>query len=434
MNDLALLGGPALSADLQERAGRWPRVADATAARAAVLNVLDSGRWGRLHPNSNAEQLEAAFAAYQQARHGVAVTNGTVSLQLILRTLDIGVGDEVIVPGLTFIATASAVAEVGAVPIFADVDPVTLTIDPVSVAAVITPRTRAVIGVHYGGYPIDFDRVLPLVQERGLVLIEDAAHAQGTAWRGKRVGALGVFGSFSFQESKALPGGEGGMILTNDKGLAERARLLHSIGRRTDRADYLHFALASNYRLGEFQAAVLLDQMKRLPEQVTERDATGRLLDDALAQTGALLPQGPDERVTTRGYYFAVYRYQDQVLDGLPRAAFVAALRAEGVPVSAGYGVPVYRYQAFSPDALAHSPLRGVAGAPRYEDVNLPVTERVCAREQITIPHPLLLTGPEGVRSIAESVAKIVARRDDLHRWWRTQEEAGASAGTAPTG
>src|ERR1035437_2572875 len=155
MNDLALTGGPAHAANLKTLAGSWPRAADADAARIAVQRVLDSHHWGRLHPGSCAEQLEVAFAAYQQARFGVAVANGTVSLQLILRTLNIGFGDEVIVPALTFIATASAVAEVGAVPLFADVDPETLTIDPQSVEAMITPRTRAVIGVHYGGYPID---------------------------------------------------------------------------------------------------------------------------------------------------------------------------------------------------------------------------------------------------------------------------------------
>ena len=431
MNELALTGGPALAADLQERAGRWPRIVDATAAHAALQRVLDSGHWCRLHPNSCAERFEAAFSAYQQARHGIAVANGTVSLQLILRTLDIGLGDEVIVPALTFIATASAVAEVGAVPIFADVDPDTLTIDPSSVAVVITPRTRAVIGVHYGGYPIDFDRLLPLTRDRGLFLIEDAAHAQGTAWRGTRVGALGVFGSFSFQETKALPAGEGGIVLTNDEALAERARLLHSIGRRPDRPEYLHFALASNYRLGEFQAALLLEQLALLHEQVGARDAAGRLLDAALAETGVLLPQRRDERVTTRGYYFAVYRYQEQELDDVPRAAFVAALRAEGVPCSTGYGLPVYRYQAFSPDALAQSPLRGVPGVSRYDQLDLPVTERVCAREQVTIPHPILLTGPEGVRLIAGSVAKIVEHRDDLGRWWRAQEGVAAGAARA---
>src|SRR5215207_7933658 len=285
MSQLALTGGPAAAADLQDRAGSWPLAPDAK-AEALVLDELRSGRWGRLHSGSYAERFENAFAAYQDARHGIAVANGTVSLQLILRTLNIGVGDEVIVPALTFIATASAAVEVGAVPIFADVEAETLTIDPDSVAAGITPRTRAIIGVHYGGFPINFDRLLPLAEQHGLVLIEDAAHAQGSAWRGTPVGALGTFGSFSFQESKALSGGEGGIILTNDEALADRACLLHSIGRRSDQPGYLHYALASNYRLSELQAALLLAQLAHLPEQAAARDAAGRLLDTGLAETG----------------------------------------------------------------------------------------------------------------------------------------------------
>jgi dTDP-4-amino-4,6-dideoxygalactose transaminase len=411
-----------VAADLQDRAGSWPLAPDSI-AEAQVLDVLRSGRWGRLHDDSYAERFENAFAAYQDAQHGIAVANGTVSLQLILRTLNIGIGDEVIVPALTFIATASAVAEVGAVPIFADIEAETLTIDPASVAAAITPRTRAIIGVHYGGFPIAFDRLLPLAAEHGLFLIEDAAHAQGSAWRGTRVGAIGTFGSFSFQESKALSGGEGGIILTNDEALAERARLLHSIGRRSDQPGYLHYALASNYRLSELQAALLLAQFAHLPEQAAARDAAGRLLDTGLDETGILIPQRRDERVTQRGYYFAVYRYQQEAMNGIPREAFLAALKAEGVPVSHAYGVPVYRYAAFSPEALQTSPLRGLDNVPAYHQLHLPVAEQVSQREQVTIPHQLLLGGPEGVRQIVDAVAKIAEHGAALHYWWKSQPE-----------
>lgn len=427
MSELALTGGSAVAADLKTQTGTWPRMVDAR-AEAQVLEVLRSGRWGRLHPDSFAERFEQAFAAYQDARHGIAVNNGTVSLQLILRTLNIGFGDEVIVPAVTFIATASAVAEVGAVPIFADIDPETFTIDPASVATAITPRTRAIIGVHYGGYPIDFDRLLPLAQKHGVFLIEDAAHAQGTAWRGTRVGALGTFGSFSFQESKALAAGEGGIILTNDDALAERARLLHSIGRRPDRPGYLHYALASNYRLSELQAALLLAQFEQLPAQVETRDATGRALDAGLVETGILRPQRRDERVTQRGYYFAVYRYEQQALDGLPRDAFVAALQAEGVPASIAYGMPVYRYEAFSPEALLSSPLRGGHNLPSYHQLQLPVAERFAYHEQVTIPHQVLLAGSTAVRLVVDAVAKITQQRDALRGWWAAQESASVRA------
>lgn len=425
MSELALTGGPAIAAELQSLTGTWPRVGDA-AEEAQVLEVLRSGRWGRLHDDSYAERFERAYAAFQDAQHGIAVANGTVSLQLILRTLNIGFGDEVIVPALTFIATASAVAEVGAVPIFADVDPETLTIDPLSVEQALSPRTKAIIGVHYGGYPIDFDRLQEVAERHGLHLIEDAAHAQGSAWRGTRVGALGTFGSFSFQESKALSSGEGGIILTNDAELAERARLLHSIGRRTDKPGYLHYALASNYRLSEFQAALLLSQFAKLPAQVSARDAAGRALDDALAETGVLLPQKRDERVTQRGYYFAVYRYQSEALGGIPREAFLAALEAEGVKASQAYGMPVYKYEAFTPDALQTSPLRGLANVPAYHELYLPVTERVSFQEQVTISHQTLLAGPEAMGVIVDAVTKIADHSDDLRTWWKAREPEAA--------
>lgn len=426
MSALALTGGPAVAADLQTRAGSWPRAVDPR-SEAQVLEALRSGRWGRLHPDSWADRFERAFATYQDARHGIAVANGTVSLQLILRTLNIGIGDEVIIPALTFIATASAVAEVGAVPIFADIEADTLTIDPASVAAVITPRTRAIIGVHYGGFPIDFDRLLPLANQHGLYLIEDAAHAQGSAWRGTRVGAIGSFGSFSFQESKALTAGEGGIILTNDDDLAERARLLHSIGRQTNQPGYLHYALSSNYRLSDLQAALLLAQLEQLPEQVEARDAAGLALDAGLAETGILLPQRRDERVTQRGYYFAVYRYQPDALDGISRDVFLSALQAEGVPASIAYGVPVYRYAAFLPEALQCSPLRGLENVPSYHELNLPVVERISQQEQLTIPHPVLLTGLEGVQLVVDAVAKIAEQRDELRTWSKSQ--SGQAAG-----
>lgn len=417
-----------MAADLDSRIGSWPRTVDPN-SEANVLEVLRSGRWGRLHQDSWAERFEQAFASYQDARHGIAVANGTVSLQLILRALDIGVGDEVIVPALTFIATASAVAETGAVPIFADINAETLTIDPVSVAAAITPRTRAIIGVHYGGYPIDFDRLLPLAQAHGLALIEDAAHAQGSAWRGTGVGAIGTFGSFSFQESKALTAGEGGIVLTNDDDLAERARLLHSIGRRTDQPGYLHYALSSNYRLSDIQAALLVAQFAHLPQQVETRDATGRALDAGLEATGVLLPQRRDERVTRRGYYFAVYRYQPEALGDIPRDVFLAALKAEGVPASIAYGVPVYRYAAFTPEELKRSPLRGLEQVPAYHEQNLPVVERVSQFEQLTLPHTVLLTGPEGVRLVIDAVTKIAENTDALRAWSRAQVQDHVHAG-----
>src|SRR5688572_26359210 len=219
MSNLAIFGGPAAAATL--KLPDWPTLTDED--RSAVIAALNSTEWCRLADNSRAEAFEKAYAEYHQARHAVAVSNGTVAIELALIAAGIRPGDEVLVPAVTFIASAGAIVRVGAIPIFVDSDPETLSISASAVEAAITPRTRGIVAVHYGGYPIDFDAILPIVEKHNLILVEDCAHAQGTAWRGRKVGALGHVGTFSFQESISLSGGEGGIVLTNDDHLAEQA-------------------------------------------------------------------------------------------------------------------------------------------------------------------------------------------------------------------
>jgi dTDP-4-amino-4,6-dideoxygalactose transaminase len=241
--------------------------------------------------------FEKSFAEYHNAKYGIAVANGTVALELALKTIGVGYGDEVIVPAVTFIATASAVTEVGAVPIFADINPETATISPASIKEKITEKTRAVIAVHYGGYPANFDEILPIVKGNNLYLIEDCAHAHGTEWRGRKVGAIGDMGGFSFQESKSLTAGEGGIVLTNDDDLAERARLIHNIGRVLGRPGYEHYIISSNYRMTEFQGALLLSKMKSLPKEVEKKHSNGEYLADKLKKIGGVEPLKRDSRI-----------------------------------------------------------------------------------------------------------------------------------------
>ncbi len=410
MSKLALHGGPPAVATL--KMPEWPTLTDDD--RKAVMEALESKEWCRLTPNSRAEAFEKAFAAYHDAKHGIAVSNGTVALELALLTGGVRPGDEVIVPAITFIASASAVVRVGAVPIFVDSDPETLSISPAAVEQAITPRTRAVIAVHYGGYPADFDALLPIVERHRLVLVEDCAHAQGTEWRGRKVGALGHLGGFSFQQSKALTAGEGGIVLTNDDALAEQARLYHNIGRVLGRPGYEHFVLASNYRLPELSAALLLSQLGRLQEQVERRMAGASLLAQGLESVGGVRPLKPDPRITQRGYYFMVLRYDRSQFQNVPLGNFIAALRAEGVPCGSGYGMPLYKQPAFRREHVAELLGRPVTEIPDYPNMYLPVAERFCAEEQITLPHELLLADRSDLESVVEAVAKIKEHAGEL--------------------
>ena len=281
-SNLALTGGePQRSSPFPA----WP-IYDETDAQ-ALLEVLHSGAW---FLGAKIKAFSTAFATFQEAEFGIAVANGTVALQLALSAIDIRPGDEVIVPAYTFIATASAVAAVGGIPIFVDIDPQTYTIAPIAVEAAITARTKAIIAVHIAGRPADLDALGALSQQHRIALIEDAAQAHGAAWKGRKVGALGTLGTFSFQASKNLNAGEGGCITTNDRALAERAWSLHNCGRAPTGAWYEHPLLGGNYRMTEFQAGLLLNQIKRLDAQIGQRQRNGALLDQLLVGIDGISP------------------------------------------------------------------------------------------------------------------------------------------------
>jgi dTDP-4-amino-4,6-dideoxygalactose transaminase len=414
MTKLAIHGGPKAAGTLS--IPQWPTVEDED--RSAVLEVLDSRRWCRIYPGSRTEAFERAFADYHDAQHAVAASNGTVALELALLACGIKPGDEVLVPAVTFIASASAiVTSVGAVPVFVDIDPQTASISPEGIEGAISQRTRGVVAVHYGGYPVDLDRMLPIVAEHDLVLIEDCAHAQGTAWKGRKVGTFGDMGAFSFQESKAFTAGEGGMVLTNDRETAERARLLHNIGRVVGQPSYEHQVLASNYRLSELHAALLLAQLRRFREaQARLKHENGELLARGLREVDGLEPLRRDERITQRGYYFFIMRYDRDAFGGAHRDRFVEALRAEGVPCGAGYGMPLYQQPAFRRGRIAAFLPESSKPWPDYETMRLPVAERFCLEEQVTLPHQVLLADRSGLGLILDAIAKIKENAQQLGR------------------
>lgn len=422
MGKLALRGGKPVRT---EPFPTWP-VHDEREVQ-AVTDVVRSGKWWRFAYATGVEldeNLEAAtisrvvefghkFARYHEAKHGIAVANGTASLEIILKALGIGPGDEVIVPAYTYVASANAVLQVNAVPVFVDVEPDTYNVDPERIAEAITPRTRAIEPVHFGGQPADMDRVLAIAHQHNLAVVEDAAHAHGSEWRGKKVGALGNAGSFSFQASKNMTSGEGGIIVTNDDFLAGRCDSYLWAGREKGRPWYEFHRLGWNYRLTEFQAAILLVQLERLEEQNRRRMENARYLDQRLAEVEGIAPLRWDERATRHSHHIYIFRYDARFFDQVHRNLFVEALAAEGIPAFTGYTFPLYAnpmflnqdfYQKGCPIKCSHYGLDVDFAA--YAE-RCPVTERACHEESVWLEHRLFLGDRKDMDDIAHAILKI---------------------------
>ncbi|HEY7118781.1 MAG TPA: DegT/DnrJ/EryC1/StrS family aminotransferase, partial [Tepidisphaeraceae bacterium] len=304
---LALLGGrPVRTRPFTA----WPVFGQAEEAR--LLRTLRGGQWGKLDGPEVAE-FESRFAAMHGCRHGIGVVNGTVSLRIVLLAAGIGAGDEVIVPPYTFVSTASAVIEANAVPVFADIELETFNLDPGAVEAVVSPRTRAIIPVHFAGQVVDMEAIMAIAKRHGLSVIEDAAHAHGAGYRGRPAGSIGQAGSFSFQSSKNLTAGEGGMITTNDDALAEACRSIHNCGRVAGGMWYEHHVISGNYRLGEFQGAILNCQIDRLEAQTATRDENGQYLASRIGALPGLHPQKRTADCTRHGYHLFMLRMDPAV-------------------------------------------------------------------------------------------------------------------------
>jgi dTDP-4-amino-4,6-dideoxygalactose transaminase len=329
MSELALFGGKKTK---QRLFPLWPQYDDRE--RRALEEVLESRVWWRT-PGTRTLEFEKAFAEYHGARHGIAVTNGTAALEVTMAALGIGPGDEVVVPDFTFIATASAVLFANALPVLVDVDPHTYCLDPTLTEAAITPRTKAIIAVHMGGHPADLDALQYIARKREVHLIEDSAHAHGSEWEGKKIGTFGSAGTFSFQSSKLMTAGEGGIIISNDDAFERQARSVHDCGRMPGEWFYSHFIYGSNYRLSEWQGAILKVQLDRLEEQTLDRHRNGRLLDKLLAEIPGITPQKCDPRCTRNGQYAYILHVNGEQFAGISTDNFIAALNAEGIPTQA---------------------------------------------------------------------------------------------------
>jgi dTDP-4-amino-4,6-dideoxygalactose transaminase len=400
MEKLALLGGnPAKTNDFPA----WPQYDQKE--ENALMEVLHSGVWWRT-PGTKTLEFEGLFAEYHQARHGIACTNGTAALEIVMAGLGIGLGDEVIVPDFTFVASASAVLFAGAMPVFVDIDPNAYCIDPEKAEAAITPRTKAIIAVHVAGHPADLDRLGEICRIHNLFLIEDCAHAHGSEWKGRRVGGIGAAGTFSFQASKLMTAGEGGMVITNNDDLAIRFRSVHDCGRMPDRWFYSHYIYGSNYRLSEWQGAVLTQQLARLDEQAARRSKNAAYLNHALAEIDGIRPQSLDPRVTRNGHYCYIFHVDPVAFGSLSTEKFIQALEAEGIPTQASYP-PVHLLEVFQNGEFRRRLSPEVADGPfDYLKADYPVSQDA-AENTVWLVHRALLGDERDVAEIVAAVRKI---------------------------
>jgi len=326
-----------------------------------------------------------------------------VSLRLALIACGVRPGDEVIVPPYTFIATASTVIEVNCVPVFVDIDPKTYNLDPAAIEAAITPRTKAIIPVHFAGQACDMDAIMYIAQKHKLRVIEDAAHGHGAEYKGRKLGSIGDVGSFSFQSSKNLTAGEGGIVTTNDEDLYAMMRSLRNVGRVEGGQWYDHYNPGCNYRLTQMQAVLLSSQLKRLEEQTLLRDENGRYLDDLLANIEGISPLGRGYGETIHCYHLYIFKYDKTYFNSLPKNEFVVQLAAEGVPCFRGYPHPLYKQPLFQQKQFM---CYAIPDYVDYTSVFCPIAEQACQEAVWILQHAMLGT-KQDIEAFAEAIRAI---------------------------
>ena len=381
----------------------------------AVVKVTKSGKWWA-GAGENTKKFAAAFAKYQDAKYGLSITNGTHTLEIALSAMGVGPGDEVIVPGLTFLATATAVVSVNAIPIMVDVDPDTFCIDPEKIEAAITPRTKVIIPVHLAGHICDMDKIMAIAKKHNLKVLEDCAHAHGAEWKGRKVGAIGDVGSFSFQASKCLTAGEGGALVSDNKELIDECYSYSDCGRKVGQPFYRHFVLGGNFRMTEFQAALLLNQLKSLEKQTIKRNKNALYLDKLLNQIPGITSQKRDPRVTKQGYYIYIMKYDKQKFNNVDNALFSKVLKAEGIPCQDAYPplhfLDVFKDKNFRPKGCPVD-CNHYGNEIDYKSLKLPVTEKISS-ETVWFTQYTLLGEKKDIEDIAKAVEKVVNNISEL--------------------
>ncbi len=379
----------------------------------ALLDVLRSGKWGRGN-GTKVTDFEQVFAERMRAKYCIATASGTTALLSAIGALNVGPGDEVILPPYTFVATFNVITASFSLPVFADVDAASFQIDPAKLEAAITPATRLLLPVHIGGSTCELDAIADIAARRRVPMIEDACQAPGAEWRGQPVGTKGIGGCFSFQASKNLTSGEGGAVVTNDEAFAHQVYNFHTPGTPKSGTSW---GRAANYRLTEFQAALLLAQYSRFNAQQDYRNANAEHLSAMLRKIPGIAPAKLASGNNRSGWHLYMFRYDAARFSGLPRARFLQELAKAGVGASSGYA---------SLNTSAH--VKALAANPHYQRIygkdtmakwvernRCPVNDRVI-EEAVWLGQTKLLDSRSAMEQIAETIAGIQKRSGDLAR------------------
>lgn len=423
VSELAINGGGKI------RKKSWPKWPMVGKEELELMNeVISSGVWSYDGPKE--KEFAKKFAEYIGTEYAICAANGTVTLQIALEALGIGFGDEVIVPGLTWQATASCCIDVNAIPILVDVEEDSWCIDSKKIEEAITPNTKAIIMVHlYGSNPKIYE-IIKVAKKYNLYLIEDSAHQHGTTINKNKVGSFGDIGSFSFQQSKVLTSGEGGALTTNNKGLAEKLDALRNCGRKPvslnsnikeeergkgyykEEGNFIH---SGNYRITEFQAAILLCQLQRLDEQLYRRDENAIYLNKNFNDIEGITPMRREKEIKLQSYFNFAFRYDKNYFKGLPVSKFREALSAElSLEIEPCYE-PLNNCQLYRPLTKKRYNIN-----PAYfkkvdpSRFSLPVCENAYENESVTFHHSVLLGDRKDIDDILNSIAKIKENVDEL--------------------
>jgi len=413
----AILGGP--SAWNKARWVKWPIWIPETDEK-RVLEVLRSGVWSRA---SVVSEFEKVWSETLGAKRTLLVSNGTNALIVTLNQLDIKAGDEVLVPPYTFISTVQAILMNGAMPIFVDIDPDTYQIDPAKIEAKITPRTKAILPVHILGMPADMPRIMEIAKRHNLLVVEDACQAPLTEINNQKVGTIGHAGCFSFQNSKNIPIGEGGAVVSNDEAFIDRCFSFQNLGLPYGTAVGTFNAgsvrIGTKVRLTEYQAAIGLAQLQRLDEQTTIRENNAAYLKSKIENIPGIIPYKTYDSATRISFHLFSFRYKKEFFQGLSRNAFMQALRAEGVPCSGGY-TPLNK-QEFLKEAFASKNYKrmyhkDMLDYNKYMAQNqCPENDLLCT-EAVWFTQNLLLGSKEDMDSIASAITKIHANAAEVKK------------------